>query len=306
MSDHHHHGHAHHHHAVSPEHIFLPGIILNTGFIAIEVLCGLWANSLALLADAGHNAGDVLALFLAWGAARLSQKTPSARFTYGLQSSSIMASLANAVLLLVTVGGIGFEAMRRLGSPEYTSGVAVMLVALAGVAVNGFTAWQLMKHQGNDLNIRSAYLHMVADAAISLGVFVAGGLVMATGWGWLDPLVSLAIALFIIRGAWDLLKSSTTLALHAVPEGIDPAEVRGYLASQAGVKEVHDLHIWAISTSETALSAHLLMPGGHPGDGILQKITAELAKKFSIHHATLQIELGDAKEACSLASDVVV
>lgn len=301
---HHHHDHAHHHAPAGS--IFLPGIVLNTAFICIEVLCGLWANSLALLADAGHNAGDVLALFLAWGAAKLSEKTPSARYTYGLQSSSIIAALANAAMLLLTVGAIGIEALQRMASPEYTSGVAVMVVALCGVAVNGFTAWQLMKHQKQDLNIRSAYQHMMADAAISLGVFVSGGLVMATGWGWLDPFVSLVIALIIVRGAWSTLKSSASLALQAVPEGIDPAEVRGFLAAQPGVKEVHDLHIWAMSTSETALSAHLLMPGGHPGDGCLHKITAELAEKFSIHHATLQIELGDAKDACKLASDEVV
>ena len=279
---------------------FAVGILLNALFILTEVAFGLAANSLALLADAGHNAGDVLGLFLAWGAVMLSRRKPSARYTYGLQSSSILAALANAALLLVACGGIGWEAVLRFAQPEPVASATVMAVAAAGIAVNGATAALFLRGRKDDLNIRGAYLHMAADALVSAGVMAAGGVAMLTGWLWLDPAMSLLIAGVIVIGTWGLLRDSLRLALHAAPKHIDTAEVRQYLASLPGVQEVHDLHVWAISTNETALSAHVRMPGGAPGDGFLRNVAEELEQKFRIGHSTVQIETGGS-EACRLA-----
>lgn len=286
--------------------IFLAGILLNTGFVAAEIFWGLKANSLALLADAGHNASDVLSMALAWTAFLLSKRAPCSRFTYGLRGSTIIASLGNAVMLLVVVGGIGWESIARLAHPEPAGGTTMMAVAAAGVVINGITAWLFMKEQKHDINIRGAYLHMAGDAAISLGVVISGGLMLATGWLWLDPLVSLVISIFIVAGTWGLMKESFTLAVQAAPKGIDTEEVKAFLKKQEGVAEVHDLHIWAMSTTEIASSVHLVMKKGHPGDAFLKEIAHRLEHDFKINHTTIQIEIGDTGTECPLASDHVV
>lgn len=308
--DHSSHGHSHsykhsHNHApTSYGRAFGVGITLNVLFIIIEVIYGLKANSLALLADAGHNASDVLGLVVAWVALLLTKRKPNARYTYGLQSSSILAALANAVFLLVAIGGIIWEAIQRLGQPEPVMGNTVMMVAAIGILVNGFTALLFMKGSKEDLNIRGAFLHMATDAAVSLGVVISGLIILNTGWLWLDPIVSITIAIIIVFGTWGLLRDSINLALHAVPAHIDHAKVKAFLANTKGVKEVHDLHIWAMSTTDVALSAHLLMTDGHPGDHALKDLTHELKEHFGIGHATIQIELGQAE--CALAPDHVV
>jgi cobalt-zinc-cadmium efflux system protein len=296
---HNHVGHAHEH-GITPGRAFAVGVVLNTAFVVVEAGFGLFANSLALLADAAHNLSDVLGLVLAWGAASLARRAPSARFTYGLRASTIMAALANALLLLVACGGIAWEAIGRFNTPAQTSGVVMMWVAAVGVVVNAATAALFLRDRTRDLNVRGAYLHMVADAAVSLGVVVAGGLILATGWEWLDPVVSLAIVAAILYGTWGLLRDSIALSLQAVPSGVEPAAVREHLAALPGVAEVHDLHIWAMSTTENALTAHLVMPAGHPGDAFLNTLCRTLAERFGIHHATVQIEVGDTGERCEL------
>jgi cobalt-zinc-cadmium efflux system protein len=285
---------------------FLTGILLNTAFIVVEIIWGLKANSLALLADAGHNASDVLALALAWAASLLARRQPSDRFTYGLRGSSIIASLSNAVLLLVVVGGIGWESILRLAKPETAESTTIMAVAAIGVLVNGITASLFRAGRKHDLNIRGAYLHMLGDAAISFGVVLSGAILLKTGWLWLDPLASLVISALIILGTWGLLKESLVLALQAVPAGIDPATVKNYLKSIDGVSEVHDLHIWAMSTTEVASSVHLVMAQGHPGDGFIRNIAHQLEHDFKINHTTIQIEIGDTGGECPLAPDHVV
>jgi len=284
---------------------FLIGILLNAGFIIAQVIYGLKANSVALLADAGHNAGDVLSLILAWGASRLTKRLPSPRFTYGLRGSSILASLTNAVLLLVVVGGLAWESITRFASPEQSASGTVIAIALLGVAINGVTALLFFKGRKEDLNIKAAYLHMLADAGISLGVALSGVAVMATGWLWIDPLAGLAVSLVIIVGTVSLLKESLAMALQAVPEGIDPVSVRAILKNLPGVREVHDLHIWPISTTDIACSVHLVMPGGHPGDAFIRDIGCLLGGQYKICHTTVQIETGDGGE-CPLASDKVI
>ncbi len=280
------------------------GMALNAGFVIVEIACGMAFDSLALLADAGHNAGDVMGLALAWGAALLARRRPPcARYTYGLQSSSILAALANAVLLLGVTGAIVWEALLRFNEPPAVAGGAVIAVALAGAAVNGATALLLSKDSCQDLNIRGAYLHMAADAAVSLGVAMAGVLILLTGYAWIDPLTSIAVSALIVIGMWGMLKDALRLALHAVPARIELDEVRAYLNGSEGVREVHDLHVWAMSTTETALSAHLLMPDGHPGDAFVARLAHDLGERFGIGHATLQIELGDTQGVCALASD---
>jgi len=304
------HGHAHDHHAahahgprIEPGRAFAIGVVLNTAFVVIEAGFGLFANSLALLADAAHNLSDVLGLLLAWGAASLARRAPSPRFTYGLRGSTIIAALANAVLLLVASGGIAWEAIGRFNAPVQSSGTTMIWVAAVGVAVNAATAALFLRDRKTDLNVRGAFMHMVADAAVSLGVVIAGGAILATGWQWLDPVVSLAIVAAILYGTWGLLRDSFALSLQAVPQGVEPAAVREYLAAQPGVVEIHDLHIWAMSTTENALTAHLVMPAGHPGDAFLNELCRTLAGRFGIHHATLQIEVGDTTERCELAPE---
>jgi cobalt-zinc-cadmium efflux system protein len=285
---------------------FIIGILLNTAFIVIEVIYGLSANSLALLADAGHNISDVLGLFMAWGAVILSKRLPSDRYTYGFQSASILAALGNAILLLVACGGIGWEAIERFNQPSEVAGTTVMLVATVGILINGFTAGLFMAGRKKDLNIRGAFLHLAADAVISLGVVIAGAIMLKTGWLWLDPLVSLVISIIIVISTWELLRDALALSLHAAPKYINTTQVKNYLKELKGVEEVHDLHIWAMSTTKVALSVHLLMPCGHPGDVFIKKITHELEERFAITHTTIQIELGDGSVECRFAPEQIV
>jgi cobalt-zinc-cadmium efflux system protein len=293
------HSHHHHHHeAPNYNRAFGIGVALNVLYVLIEAGFGFVAGSLALLADAGHNLSDVLGLVLAWGGHYLAQLPPTARRTYGWRSSSILAALFNALLLLAAIGGIAWEAIRRFSAPEPLGGVTVMAVAAVGVAVNTATALLFLRGRKHDLNIRGAFLHMAADAAVSVGVVLAGWGILATGWYWLDPAVSLAIALVIFLGTWGLLKDSLNLAMHAVPENIDPGEVREFLAALQGVDEVHDLHIWAMSTTETALTAHLVKPDVGDHDGFLRDVAHALHDRFGIEHATLQLERDPSAAEC--------
>ena len=285
---------------------FALGLALNLGFVAVETAYGVIANSVALLADAGHNLSDVLGLAIAWTASILARHRPSHRFTYGLRSSSILAALFNAIVLLIAVGGIVVEALNRLAAPAPVASGTVMLVAAVGILVNGATALLFLRGRHGDLNIRAAFLHMGADAGVSLGVVLAGAVILATGWLWLDPATSLVIALVIVIGTWRLLRDAMNMALHAVPAGIDPAEVREHLAAIVGVCAVHDLHIWPMSTTETALTCHLVMPAGHPGDELLAHVAQQLHERFTIDHATIQIEIGDPDHPCKLVPDHVV
>jgi cobalt-zinc-cadmium efflux system protein len=298
------HGHDHNHGAPKDFQLaFAIGVALNVALVVLQAAYGFIANSVALLADAGHNLSDVFGLLLAWGATAAARKAPTQRYTYGYRSTSILAALANAIVLLIAVGAIALEAAQRFASPEPVAAAAVMIVAAIGILVNGGTALLFMRGGKRDLNIRGAFLHMAADAAISLGVVISAFLILKTGWQWLDPLVSLIIAAIIVKGTWGLLRESFELALHAVPPGIDPAEVRGHLERLDGVERVHDLHIWAMSTTETALTCHLVMPSGHPGDAFIARAAASLHDAFDIDHATLQIERGEACNGdCTLAA----
>jgi len=285
---------------------FAAGIALNVAFVIAEVILGLMANSLALVADAMHNLSDVVGLVLAWGASALALRPPSARFTYGFRGSTILAALANAMLLLVVTGGIAWEALHRLKNPGIVNETLMIWVAIAGIVINGVTAWFFMADRKSDLNVRGAYLHMAADAGVSAGVALAGAGMLLTGWLWLDPAVSLVIVATIFVGTWGLLRDSVKLALHAAPESVDPGEVRGYLCALKGVAEVHDLHIWGMSTTETALTAHLVMPAGHPGDDFIAHVVHDIEHRFRIGHVTLQIEMGTSASPCALAPDHVV
>ena len=282
--------------------VFAIAIALNTAFVAVECAYGLLAHSTALLADAGHNLSDVLALVLAWGAALLARRAPSGRFTYGLRSSSTLVALTNAVVLLVACGAIGWEALQRFWSAPVVNATTVMLVAGAGIAINGACALLFMRGRAHDLNVRGAYLHMLADAAISLGVVAAAALIRYTGWNWLDPAGSLVIVAVIIYGTWGMLQESLQLALHAVPRQVDAAAVLRYLRGVTGVTSVHDLHIWGMSTTENALTVHLTMPQGYPGDVFVDEIAATLRSRFAVHHATIQVEQGTTQHSCSLHS----
>ncbi|MDB5990724.1 MAG: cation diffusion facilitator family transporter [Herbaspirillum sp.] len=298
------HGHSHggHHHGMPADHTnaFTIAVALNAVFVVVEFAYGYIANSTALMADAGHNLSDVLGLLLAWGAAALSKRAPSARYTYGLRSTSILAALANAMLLLLACGAIAWESIHRFSAPPAIAGMTVTLVAAAGIVVNGLSAWLFVKGSKGDLNIRGAYLHMMADAAVSLGVVVAGVAMMLTGWYWLDPVSSIVIVAVIVVGTWGLLRESMQLALNAVPANVESDAIATYLRGRAGVDEIHDLHIWGMSTTESALTVHLVMPGGYPGDAFMDEIMEELKARFSIHHSTLQIEQGTTDHACIL------
>lgn len=284
---------------------FAIGIALNITFVIVEGVFGVLGNSVALLADAGHNLSDVLGLVIAWGASILARRPPSLRFTYGLRSTSILAALFNAMFLLVAVGAIAWEALQRLSQPAPVAGVTVMVVAALGIVINGVTAWLFASGRKGDINIRGAFLHMAADAAVSAGVVAAGAAILLTGWLWLDPIVSLAIAVIIVWGTWGLLRESVAMSLGAVPAGIDRAAVQAYLAGLPGVSNVHDLHIWGMSTTDTALTAHLVVLGGHPGDSFLMHAASEMATRFGIGHTTLQVETS-ADTACQLAPDHIV
>jgi cobalt-zinc-cadmium efflux system protein len=293
-------GHGHSHGPADYGRAFALGIGLNLLFVCIEAGYGLLSNSLSLLADAGHNLSDVLGLVLGWIATVLAKRVPTARRTYGLRRSSILASLGNALLLLAAVLGIGYEAIVRLRNPEAIASGTVMIVASIGILINGLTAWLFASGSKQDLNVRGAFLHMAADAAVSAGVVLAALAMRYTGWLWLDPVTSLAIAAVITLGTWSLLRDSVDLSLDAVPRHIDPAEVEAYLASLPGVLAAHDLHIWAMSTTEVALTVHLVKPDAVVDDALLSRIGSELAERFGIGHATVQLELGDAEHPCSL------
>lgn len=306
---HHHHGHGHHHHHHHvPESFgraFAIGAALNVGFVLVEGAYGLISGSVALLADAGHNLGDVLGLLTAWGASRLALRQPSDRFTYGLRSTSMLAALFNATTLLLVTGGVVTEALHRLVVPGPVAGPTVMVVAAIGIAINGATAALFASGRKGDINIRGAFLHMLSDAVVSAGVVVAGGVIWLTGWTFIDPLVSLVISGLIIWGTWGLLRESLNMVLHAVPEAIEPRKVRDALGALPGVTALHDLHIWPMSTTETALTCHLVMPGGHPGDAFLAEACQMLQSRYKICHATLQVEV-DEGFACPLEPDHVV
>ncbi|MFM2371050.1 MAG: hypothetical protein RIS85_772 [Pseudomonadota bacterium] len=301
----HSHGHGHSHAPASFGRAFAIGIALNLGFVIVEAVYGVIAGSMALVADAGHNLSDVLGLVIAWGASILSARPPSARFTYGFKSSSILAALGNAAFLLVALGAILVETIRRLVEPEPVAGGPVMAVAAVGIVINTATALMFMRGRHHDINIRGAYLHMAADAAVSAGVVVAGLLITLTGAQWIDPVTSLLIVAIIAVGTWGLLKDSLRMSLHAVPPGIDERKVRAFLTGLNGVEAVHDLHIWPMSTTETALTAHLVMPGGYPGDTFLHQLAHELEHDFGIGHTTVQVETLDGEE-CALQSDGVI
>lgn len=302
---HHHHDQGHGHHHGQPTHgrAFAIAITLNAGFVIAEVVAGLLSGSMALIADAGHNLSDVLALILAWGASVLAARPPSARYTWGFKSSSILASLANAALLWAAIGAILVETIRRLGDPAPVSGQTMIVVAAIGIAVNTLSALLFLGGRKHDLNLRAAFVHLMADAAISAGVVLAGIAVLLTGRNWIDPLTSLVITAVIAWGSWGILRDALRMSLLRVPMRVDEAKVRGFLASLPGVSAVHDLHIWPMSTTETALTAHLVMPGGHPGDAFLADLAHELAHDFGIGHPTVQIEQGG---PCPLASDSVI
>ncbi len=305
---HHTHAHGEHHHShkdpKSQGLAFSGAIVLNSAFVIVEFSYGFMANSTALMADAGHNLSDVLGLLLAWGAAILSRKLPNERYTYGLRSTSIMAALANAMFLLVACGAIAWEAIHRFSQPPLVAGLTITVVAGIGIVINGLSAWLFVKGSKTDLNIRGAYLHMAADAAVSLGVAVAGIAMLYTGWYWLDPVISLIIVLVIVISTWGLLRESMQLALLAVPASIDVLEVETYLRQCQGVTDIHDLHVWGMSTTESALTIHLVMPAGYPGDAYMDTLVNTLKERFSIQHCTLQVEQGTTYHACALHPSV--
>jgi cobalt-zinc-cadmium efflux system protein len=302
----HDHGHGHDHGPLDFGRAFAIAATLNIALVIAQVVFGVLANSVALIADAGHNLGDVLGLLLAWGAHGMARWLPTKRYTYGFRSASILAALFNGIILLVATGAIAWEAVRRLTGPNEVAGVTVMVVAAAGIVVNGGSALLLMAGRERDLNIRGAFVHMLGDAAISLGVVLAGAAIVATGWNWLDPVASLVIAVLIVWGTWGLLREAIMMSLDAVPQGVDGTRVETYLRGLPGVSEVHDLHIWAMSTTETAMTAHLVRPGAGLDDHLLQHVCQELEHRFGISHATLQVEAGDTEHSCRLAPDHVV
>ncbi|MWV43404.1 cation diffusion facilitator family transporter [Paenibacillus sp. HJL G12] len=304
-SHHHsHEGHGHHHGPANYNGAFLIGIVLNTVFVIVEAAYGYLSHSLSLVADAGHNLSDVLALVLAWAASILSKKVPTERRTYGYRRSSILAALFNAIFLLAAIFIIAWEAIRRFADPEPVTGSTVIWVAAIGIAINAATALLFVSGRKGDLNVRGAFLHMAADAGVSLGVVIAGILIMFTGWQWLDPVVSLLIVLVIFISTWNLLKDSLNMALDSVPPEIDAAAIRAYLASIPSVTDVHDLHIWGMSTTETALTAHLVVSEPESNDRIIQQATHELHERFGIEHPTLQIEYGSFP--CRLAGESTI
>ncbi|QIO33624.1 cation diffusion facilitator family transporter [Bradyrhizobium sp. 1(2017)] len=310
----HHHGHGHDHaHGHGHAHVHAPanfgkafaiGISLNIALVVAEAVYGYLGNSTALLADAGHNLSDVLGLVVAWGASIAARRAPSGRFTYGFRASTILAALANAVFLLVATGAIGWEAILRLQQPEPVAGITVMVVAGIGILINGFTALLFAGGRKDDINIEGAYLHMAADAAVSLGVVVSAALIIWTGWLWLDPVTSLVICAIILWSTTSLLRGSIDMSMAAAPKGTDLAAIRAFLLARPGVSGIHDLHVWPISTTETALTCHLVMPAG-TGDAFLMETAQMLKASFRIGHTTLQVETHP-DNGCALAPDDVV
>lgn len=297
---HHHSSHGHSHAPADYSRAFAIGLVLNLGFVGVEVFYGLVADSVALLADAGHNLSDVLGLVLAWGAAMLSKRQPSSRYTYGWRRSSILAAFLNALILMVVTGGIAWEAIQRFTHPVPVQGGIIIVVALIGIAINTITALLFMSGRKGDINIRAAFLHMVGDALVSLGVVLAGIGILLTDWQWLDPAFSLIISAVIVFNTWEVLTEAFNLSIDAVPQGIEQQAVRAYLTERPGVAQVHDLHIWGMSTTETALTAHLVMPEGYPGDEFLFQVRQDLQGHFGIHHTTLQIEVTEFGCTCPL------
>jgi cobalt-zinc-cadmium efflux system protein len=279
---------------------FATGIALNVIFVLVEAGYGLVAQSLALIADAGHNLSDVVSLLLAWGASVLAGKTSTENRTYGFRKVTIMASLSGAILLLVALGGITWEAINRFVQPQAVAGKVIILVAAIGVVVNTVTALLFFSGQKHDLNIRSAFLHMAADAAVSLGVVLAGVIIMLQGWLWVDPAISLAIVVIILAGTWTLLRDSINLAIDAVPQGIDMAGIRDYLTGLKNVCQIHDLHVWALSTTEIALTVHLVVTDESLSNELLHRVQRHLHDRFGIEHSTIQVETSDEDYNCML------
>lgn len=297
----------HHNHDHSPSdynRAFAIGIALNVIYIVVEATYGFLAGSLALLADAGHNLSDVLGLLLAWGANYLVQRKPTERHTYGWRKSTILAALTNAIILLVAMGAIAWEAVQRFSDPSPVAGKTVIIVAAIGVVINTATALLFLSGRKTDLNIRGAFLHMAADAGVSAGVVLAGVAILTTGWPWIDPVVSLTITAIILAGTWGLLRDSFNLALDAVPAGIDPEAVKTYLSDLPGVTGVHDLHIWAMSTSETALTVHLLKPDARDDDTLIEQASRELHDRFGIEHITIQWERRPELDHCGSSCQI--
>lgn len=295
-------GHNHHHSPPDYNRAFAIGVTLNLLFVGVEAFAGFWADSLALLTDAGHNLSDVLGLLLAWGAAALARKKPSARRTYGYSRATILASLFSGLLLMGAVGAIGWEALNRLMEPAAPGGKTIMIVAAIGVVINTATALLFVSGKDSDLNIRGAFLHMAADAAVSLGVVASGALIWFYGFNWIDPVISLVIAAVILFSTWGLLRDSLNLAVDAVPREVDPDEVRTYLCDLPAVRDLHDLHIWAMSTTDTALTAHLVMDPVPDDDNFLNDVAHQLEHRFEIRHATIQIERADSDVTCLQAA----
>jgi cobalt-zinc-cadmium efflux system protein len=295
----HEHNHGHDHPVPTDiNRIFALGVILNVIFVIIEATYGFIAGSLALLADAGHNLSDVLTLLLAWGANVLAQKKPTPRRTYGLRRATNLAALLSSILLLLAMGGIAWEAIGRVTNTVTVDGLTIIIVAGIGFIINGITAWLFLAGSKYDLNIKAAFLHMAADAGVSLGVVFGGIGILLFGWYWADPMITLVIVVIIIIGTWSVLRDSLDLAFDSVPRNIDPQQVRAYLSELPGVETVHDLHIWGMSTSETALTAHLVMPEGNGEDDFLLHISAALMSRFRIAHTTIQVERGAIDHGC--------
>jgi cobalt-zinc-cadmium efflux system protein len=284
------HNHDHAHGPANYNATFAIGVGLNLVYVLVEVAAGLWFGSLALLADAGHNLSDIVGLLLAWGGHALSRVSRTKRYTYGFRSTSILAALFNGLILLVAIGAIAWESVRRFWDPVVVPGLMIIVVAFVGVIVNGITTWLFVQGREDDVNIRGAFLHMAADTGVSAVVVVGGIGIMLTGWTWIDPTLSLTVAVVILFGTWGLLREAVELVLQAVPRGIDPEEVERLLASQPGVTGVHDLHIWAMSTTEVAMTTHLVRPSLECNDAFLSETTALLKERFKIGHATIQIE----------------
>ncbi|MBU6418698.1 MAG: cation diffusion facilitator family transporter [Proteobacteria bacterium] len=303
----HHHGHGGHSHApASFDKAFAIGVGLNLAYVIGEAFYGVVGHSLALFADAGHNLGDVVGLAGAWVATWLSQKQPGGHYTYGLRRSSILAALGNAVLLLMVTGSIAWEAVLRLITPGAPGGAVITVVAAIGILVNGATALLFMSGRKGDLNIRGAFTHMVADAAVSAGTVAAGAVILLTGWNRVDPAMSLVISVVIVAGSWALLRDSVKLSLDAVPDGIERAAVEDFLRGLPGVVAIHDVHIWGLSTTDVALTAHLVCPEEADGQSLLAHIAEEMREHFGIGHATIQLETPAVAEGCCLRPDHVV